>query len=273
MEKSKTVEKQKYYFWNTLAFCFFSRDLYEDVGTRWKGTGYGFLFLILAILSIPSVVGLQWGISTALPEFAKKIPDFKIEKGIFFSSVQQPYSLVGEKGGVFIDTTGKINSPDQVPGHENLEYLILVTRTKLTTYRSRLGVVEEKTADLSKFPSFSVDQEKLQSWTRSIIRWSGAVCYPFLLVFWFCFEVIVLLFYALLGMLFSLVTAKGLDYVVVLRLSVISHVPVLILSALLGLGNLHLPGQWFCFFALSAGYLYFAVSSQKAADSTALEAL
>jgi hypothetical protein len=265
---------RKYSFWKSIIYSFFSKDFYQDVGERWEGTGYGYLFWVLLLLSVLRAADLQWEASAQLPGFVKKIPDFKMEKGEFSVNIPQPYTFVMEKSGyaygIVVDTTGKINSLEQVPNNEKMDNFILLNKAKLSVRRKPFGLVDDKTYDLTKLPSFSVDQEKLGRWTAILLRWVGFAFFAYHMIFWFLFEMVALLVFGLIGLMFSAMTGRSLGFEKALRLAVASHVPGFIISTLLFLVNLHFPladisfpGMGFCLFALSAAYLYFAVHSQK----------
>src|ERR1700734_1902704 len=121
MRKTKKTDKRKYSIWSAFVFSFFSKDLYQDVGKKWKGTGFGYLVLIVALIWIPRAAWWQCQICDGLPGFVQQIPQFKIEKGVFSSSVKQPYFLLTDNSGLIVDTTGKINSLAQVPGIEKMQ--------------------------------------------------------------------------------------------------------------------------------------------------------
>jgi hypothetical protein len=252
--------QQKYSIWNAFVFSFFSRDLYVDVGKRWKGTGLGYLFLIGVIFTLFTAACFQWAAFEYLPGFVKKIPDFKIEKNVFSTSVEQPYVLEFYGSAIVLDTTGKIKGLDQVPGIEKLKNCILVTKTQFMSRQMGRG---DKVSTLSNMPNFSVNQEELGHWADILIEVSGTAYFLIVVTFGYLCRVIILLIYGLLGMLISEILGKGLDYNVALRLAVISHIPPYAITTLWTICGPHLPLQTLWSFLLSTGFLYFAVSSQE----------
>jgi hypothetical protein len=40
---------RRYSIFHPLVLAFYSKPLYQDVGRRWKGTGLGYLLLLLAV--------------------------------------------------------------------------------------------------------------------------------------------------------------------------------------------------------------------------------
>jgi len=272
MEKNKDSNGQKYSIWKAFILSFYSKDLYSDVGEKWKGSGYGFLFLLVVLFSLPRAIGVQWQATTQLPGFVEKIPDFKLEKGIFSSSVQQPFKFEIQRTGLTIDTTGKVKSLRDIPNLENMDNYFLVNKTKASIHRNRLGDVEDKTYDLAKVDSFSIDRVKLKHWSDAIIPWVGIVYYPLLVIFWFAFEAIAILIYGLFGIVFSEMRGKGLNYNVALRLSVVSHIPGIFFFTILAIFDVNLPMPYLFYLLVSGTVLFFAVNSQRRPQPPPLQA-
>src|ERR1700722_11290978 len=126
MKRKNQKSKSKSPVWKIIIFSFFSRGLYSEVAGRWSGTGFSFLFLILVVLSVPAAIHLQSAVSELLPGVTAEIPDFKITNGEFSSPVAQPYRVdFSPTAALVIDTTGKINQLDQIPGVESLQTAVL----------------------------------------------------------------------------------------------------------------------------------------------------
>jgi|GEM_PF-6342579 len=262
-EGSDIQEERKYNVWQAIALSLFSRDLYQDVGKRWKGTGFGILFWIVAVLSIFRAVDVQWAANQKVPGIVARIPEFKIEKGVFSTGAQQPYIKEFYETVVVLDTTGKINSLQQIPDIEKIKNGVLITKDQMFMRRVRFGVVEDKAHPLAKMPDFNVTQEKLKHWGEIFVDFVGIFVFFFLVTFWYAAEVLARLLFGLLGVLISEMRHQGVDYVVALRLAVVSHVPILIVSTFLNLCGLPLPWPYFSSFVVSLGFLFFAVVSQE----------
>jgi hypothetical protein len=254
---------KKFSFWKAWVHCFFSKELYADVGANWKGTGYGVLLLMILILSVLRGAESQWKISKVFPPFAAKIPPFKLEKGVFSAEAPQPYRLDFPGGAIVFDTTGRTRGLADVPDSGDLKSLLLVTRTQVFLRRQRLGQTLDKSHDLSKYPSFAFDRERLDRWTANIVRWSGLFVFFWGAFIWFLVNAATLPLYALLGVWFADLRKGSLDFPVALRLAAVSHFPAMIVfTALPFLG--YRPSWYFLWpFLVSAGYLFFAVRSQE----------
>lgn len=149
LNEDNPVER-KYSIWNALVLSFYSRDLYADVGRAWKGTGYVYLVLILAIVSFFYAVDFQFAAIDKVPGFAEKVPEFQIVNGQFSTSALQPYIWGSSESAIVFDTTGKIKTLDQIPGAGEMGSFLLVTKTQVLTRRHRFGQTEEKTFELAK---------------------------------------------------------------------------------------------------------------------------
>ncbi len=259
----KVKLKKKTSAWKTLLGSFFSRELYLEVAERWSGTGFGFLFLLLVVLSVPQAILLQSMASRVLPGISDKIPDFQIEGGQFSSPVTQPYRVdFSPTAALVIDTTGKINQLDQIPGVENLQTVVLATKTQFQERRVSLGLSRDQVRDWASLPGASVSREAIKHWTDFLVRWSGSLGYFCLVLLWFLFEVAALLIYALGGLLFAKGFKKKLDYDQSLRLSVVSHAPALIIATLFLIVQMNEMPLWGAII-ISIAFLAFAVSCQK----------
>jgi Protein of unknown function (DUF1189) len=263
MKRETQKLKSKSPAWKVILFSFFSREIYSEVAGRWSGTGFSFLFLFLVILSVPEAIRLQLVVSEYLPGVTAKIPDFKIANGEFSSSVAQPYRVdFSPTAALVIDTTGKINQLDLIPGIESLRTAVLVTKNQWQERRVSWGLSRDQIRNFASFPSLGVTREQVKSWTDFLVRWAGSLGYFFIVLFLFFFEVAALCVYGLLGLLFAKVLKRRLDYDQSLRLSVVSHVPALTLSAILPLtGLVDLP--FWGTILISMGYLGFAVAGEK----------
>ncbi len=261
MKKQKL--KKKTPAWKTILFSLFSPELYLEVGERWSGTGFGFLFLLLVVLAVPQAILLQSAASQVLPGIADKIPDFQIEGGQFSSPVSQPYRVdFSSVSALVIDTTGKINQLDKIPGVENLQTALLATKTQFQERRVSLGLARDQVRNWALFPDLSVTGEKLKRWTDFLVRWSGSLGYFCIVLFWFLFEMAALLIYALGGLLVAKGLKKRLDYDQSLRLAVVSHAPALTaLTVFLIFWRDEMP-LWAAIL-ISIAFLFFAVSCQK----------
>ncbi|MDQ2921260.1 MAG: DUF1189 domain-containing protein [Acidobacteriota bacterium] len=248
---------KRYSIFHPLVLSFFSKSLYRDVGKHWRGTGLLYLFLVLALVWIPTIIKGQLNISNWVDgdskEFTKQIPAITISKGQVSTDVATPYFIKDPKTGnnmAIIDTTGEYETL------ENTDAILLLTKSKLI---AKKNATETQTYDLSGVQSFHVDRSYVESWLATVKRWFVPVLYPLALIFSFIFRAVQILIYALIGLLFAHMLHANLSYKTLMRLAAISITPVLILDLLFEFVPVHIPWWSLLGIVIALAYLFFAV--------------
>lgn len=238
---------------------FYSGQLYQDVGLNWRGIGFGYLFLLLAVCAIPKMFKLHNNLSLFIdkeaPPFIEQVPKITIEKGEVHIDQPQPYYIkVPDSNQVLaiIDTTGQIQSL------ENTEAFALLMKTKLIM---RQNNVESRTYDLSQIKSFVVDQDKITGWLNAIQKVVLPFLYPFVLLGSFIFRSIQALIYAAIGLLFAALCKIKLSYAALLRLAVVAVTPCIILRTVFEIVSLRIPMAGLLFFLIAMAYLFWGVKT------------
>ena len=92
---------KRYSIFHPLVLSFFSKSLYRDVAKHWRGTGLLYLFIILALIWIPSIIKGQLATSAWVDgdskEITKQIPAITISKGQVSTDVTTPYFIKDPK--------------------------------------------------------------------------------------------------------------------------------------------------------------------------------
>ena len=108
---------KKYSIIHAPVMSFFSMDFYRDVGLNWKGVGFGYLFLLLAVFWVPKIIRIQWMASDFVeyeaPDVVGQVPEITIADGEVSIKEPQPYYITmpdSNKAIAIIDTTGSIVS-------------------------------------------------------------------------------------------------------------------------------------------------------------------
>jgi len=251
---------KRYSILHPLYLSFFSRDLYRDVRTNWKGTGFLYLLLLLSITWLPVMYKLHFGISKGVqqeaPKYLDQVPKITIVRGEVSIDRPVPYTISDPDSRtplMVIDTSGTISSLEQTTA------LALLTKNKFM-YRQAHGA-ETRIYDLSQIDAFTLDRDLVNEWVQAFRKFFAALAYPFALAASFAYRVLQLLLYAALGMLFVSMLKVPLDYLAVLRLASVSITPAIILSTLRTLTGLHVPALWLVCFVIAMGYLFFAVKA------------
>jgi hypothetical protein len=245
---------------HSLYLSFFSRDLYQDVRTNWKGTGFLYLLLLLSLTWLPVMVNvhrvMSEGIKLDGPKYTDQVPKIAILHGEVSLDRPVPYTISDPDSStplLVIDTSGSITSFEQTTA------LAILTKNKFM-YRKANGT-ETRIYDLSGIDDFTLDRDRVNGWVQAFGKYFATLAYPFALALSFAYRVLQMLLYAAIGMLFVKMLKAPLDYLAVLRLASVSITPVIILSTLQMLTGLHVPAYWLVCFAVAMGYLFFAVKS------------
>jgi hypothetical protein len=255
---------KRYSIFHPLVLAFFSKSLYRDVAKHWRGTGLLYIFVILALVWIPTIIKGQLGMSRWVEgdskELTKQIPAITISKGQVSTDVATPYFIKDLKTGTdiaIIDTSGTYNSLDKTDAK------LLLTKSKMIMSKS---ATETQTYDLSGVQSFYVDRARVENWLAAARRWFVPVLYPLAVIFSFIFRAIQILIYALIGLLFANMLHAKLSYKTLMRLSAIAITPVLVLNLLFEFVPIRIPWWFLLGIVIALGYLFFAVKVNADAE-------
>ncbi|HVQ37851.1 MAG TPA: DUF1189 domain-containing protein [Pyrinomonadaceae bacterium] len=250
---------KRYSIFHPLVLSFFSKSLYKDVGKNWRGTGLLYLFLLLALVWIPTVIKGQLGISAWVngesKEITKQIPAITISKGQVSTDVPTPHIIKDPKTAediAIIDTSGTYQNLD------SSDAKLLLTKSKLIVRRR---ATDSQTYDLSGVQSFSLDQAKVDGWLATTKTWFTPIVYPLALISSFIFRAIQILIYALVGLGFARMLKTNLDFKALMRLSAIAITPVLLLNLLFEFVPGRIPGWFILGIIVALGYLFFGVKA------------
>ncbi len=258
---------KKYSILHPLALSFFSKGLYPDVAPQWRGTGFLYLFLLLALAWIPQTIKVHIGFAERLdenaPAFLLQVPPITIRNGEVSTPVETPYVITSNTGEAIaiIDLTGEYTHLDDTTA------VILLTEDKLylkNEQRRRTDI-----HDLSRVQNFSLDRSDFERWAVMARKWLWLGFYLVVVPSEFVYRIVQALLYAAVGLLFCQSLKISLEYLTLVRLAVIAVTPVILLQTALGLANIRFPGAFVLWLAIALGYLYFAVKANtEAAPST-----
>jgi hypothetical protein len=241
---------KKFSIFHIPIYSFFSAELYRDIGLNWKGVAYGYLFLLLAVCTIPGMFKIHRGLAAFIdkeaPKLINQVPKITIENGEVHIDEPQPYYIMEPDSNellAIIDTTGQIQSLDDANA------FVLLTKTKLL---QRQSPREIRTYDLSQVKHFVLEQSMLVRWVDIFKKLLVPVLYPFVLVGSFVFRIIQSLIYAAIGLAFAGWLKVKLSYEALIRLSVTAVTPGIIVRTVLEIASVKIPvpNLWFLLAAL-----------------------
>lgn len=251
--------KQHNYF-EAFYLSFYSAPLYRDAGRNWKGTGFLYLLLLLALAWIPEMAGIHTRISEAIDNegqaFAAQVPAITISDGEVSTDVETPYFIRDpgtDKVWAIIDLTGEYTSL------ADTEAELLLTRNEVLMRRDRGTIHETRAYDLSDVDSFTLSGEDVSRWLEAAKSWLVILFYPFAVLFSFVYRIIQALIYAAIGLLIARSLKVELAYGTLLRLAVVALTPVIILDTVRSVASVSIPALWLVAFAVAMGYLIFAI--------------
>lgn len=258
---------KKYSILHPLVLSFGSKDLYQDVGQNWRGTGFLYLFLLLALAWIPIAFKVHTGfvkwLNENAPAFLLQVPSITIHNGQVSTDVDTPYIITSNKGEpiAIIDLTGQYTDLDDTTA------VILLTEDKLHLKQENRR--QTQVHDLSQVQQFSLNRQDLEAWAVWARTWFGVMFYLVVLLSEFVYRIVQALLYAAVGLLFCKSLKTSLDYLTLVRLAVIALTPVILVQTILSATDIRFPGAWLLWLAVALGYLYFAVKANADAPAPA----
>jgi hypothetical protein len=249
--------KAKYRIWHLPLLSFYSRRLYRDVSSHWKGTNLGYLCLLLAICLIPAVRNgarrAEAIIDAKADIFLMQIPPMQFTNGRLVVDAPQPYSIIeGNSTVLLIDTTGEISAP------EDAGALALLTGTQLQLkQKGQPPVVYE----LSDFGDMEMSQAVASTIVERTKQFFVPVFYGLAYVVSLVLFVMAALLCAVVALIFGAMMNKDLNFASGLRLSAVALTPPAILGGGLELANRSIP--FFLYLLLALAYLYRVVGAAR----------
>ena len=238
---------------------FFSPNFYRDVGLNWKGTGFAYLLLLLAICWIPTFVQFHYSVGDYVenktPAITSQIPQISIIKGEASADVTQPYKIIDPDNGkvlVLIDTTSEAVSLEGSGAQSILKKNEVIFKK---------NDVETRIISLKKIEKFTLNQQKVSGWLTLFRKYCAVVFFPFAVLWSFIFRILQILVYAAIGIVFMKWCKGSESYQTLIRLSVMAVSPVIILSTVIRVTDVRIPLDALLYFLLAMVYLFLGVKA------------
>jgi hypothetical protein len=236
---------------------FYSKALYRDACFCWKGTGFTYLFLLLAVCWMPSLVKFHFMISKSirkdLAPIISQIPQITITNGTASVDAPQPYTIKSpetKKVLFVIDTTGRINTLKEAEARG------LMTKKEIIIQKNDL---ETRTFSFKSIDHLIVNQKKVAGWSETARKYLAITFYPFAVAGSFIFRIIQMVLYAAIGLMFASWFRSKISYDCLLRLSVVAVTPCIIINTILGVTGVTVPFAGLWSFVVTMIYLFIGV--------------
>lgn len=258
---------KRYSVFHPIVMSFFSRSLYRDVGQNWRGSGFAYLLLLLAICWIPILFlfdrSLDAFVAHEAPAMIAKVPVVTIKNGNLSINADLPY-IIKDEGNVpfiVINPNADYDELSKQPGQ------IYVMKNKIAI---RKDANQTQIIDIPKETNMTLGPEQVSAGVKFINRWLAAIFYPILVISSYIYRVIQALLYAGIGsLIISRMVGVRLDYTTILRLATIAVTPVIVISTVLDIFSISFPFQLLLYFVITMLYLGFGIKANK--DSVAAQ--
>ena len=100
-------------------FLFWSPRLWRNVGQRWRGIGFWYVVLLVAITFAGAAVWLSRAMDDLAKTVPPQVPKITIANGVATVDVPQPYYIREPHSGqilAILDTTGAVTAPRRACG-------------------------------------------------------------------------------------------------------------------------------------------------------------
>jgi hypothetical protein len=276
----KPIDTPVYSYLSALYKAFYSRQLYIDVGKRWKGFGFLYLFFLLAILMLPLSVKIAGNFKRAfqneIVEPLAALPILYIQNGKL--SIEQPVPFViknrRKEDVLIVDTSGKITDFSKEYPH----LYILITDKKIAMKMPQLqifhaddlpinnGVPMTQHFDLSTNGIFDGKQFVNEPGVARLKLFSQIIIYPILLFAMTASFCVLYLVLGLLGQFFaSVFFSYSINYLNATRLLIVSSTPMLCVLFVFLTLDVTFWGMGALLLLLLAGYYYYGLFAVKGA--------
>jgi hypothetical protein len=220
--------------------------LWRDAGRRWRGVGFFYMLILLAVSWAVSMGSCHSSVAKFVhekgPEFAKEIPSIDIKDGVVSTDVEEPYVIANpdtKKPFLVIDTTGETTEPPPEPPSMLLTRNALIVRTENKV----------QTIDLSEVKAYHLDSQTAQGYFDWLLSVYWSLWFPILVVISMFWRFLQMLLYGLIAMAVASTVRPPLKFSACMRLAALAVTPVIVIETIasaLGFGPvLILSCGWF----------------------------
>lgn len=241
--------------------AFYSRDFYRDVAREWRGTGLGYLFMLVALISLMLCVRLHFQSQKAPGEarpFLEQFPEeLTITKGIISTKENAPYTFNDPETG---KATVIIDTRQEKPPTDLGDVKLFVARTKIAFQKNKY---ETRVFDLAAIDNLVLTPQKLERWIGIFFKWIATVLFPFVLGGLYFYRCVQALLFSVVTLILLKIFKAELGYGAVLRLTVIAMSAPLLVFEIVRIAGQKLPLAGTLYFFIVLALIFFAAHSQK----------
>lgn len=249
-------QTRSYPFYSALWNGFYNKDFYAHVALYWRGAGFAYLLLAVALALAPMMVGLQVAVNAFLrnevPYILNQLPEITIENGAASVEVEQPYVIYtrDKKPFMVIDTTGGAQDIEAVIVLQEREVIIRKNATEARHYE--LTEMQERTV---------ITRETIEELIDTVKPWLLPVSFAVMLIAFYIFRLLQALWYAVLGLLIARIQNVQLPFDALLQLAMVALAAPMLVTALLVFTGISFP--WYATFVMAMFYLWFGIRASK----------
>ncbi|AIL65137.1 hypothetical protein NOVO_03755 [Rickettsiales bacterium Ac37b] len=278
------------YFFSVIIASFYSKPLYQNVYRKWQSYNFLFIFIVIALTSIPATILWVYKVYTIdlsnipynyniddedtssinesnaiLKNIIEQFPKITIENGIIYTNSREPIYIINPANSkviAIIDTTEHISSL------AGTDALLLITRKEImfkAWWQEGKTIRYYITELLPNNNTVIVTPDNIKLWISSLrtnILWFiPFILYPINIFIAFISNLLRILFYTTCGMALTKIKNLNLSYPGLLRTQVLASVPYIIYyNVLLPIIAYFIPFKSIhsIFLLISIGYSIFA---------------
>jgi hypothetical protein len=246
---------------NALWKSFFSRPLYLEVFTHWRGFGLLYLLTLSCIQTVISTSQLDARIHILIrdksPALLQQLPTLTLKEGRMFTPEDRPYSIYSDtqkKRLVLIDT-----SLDEAPADLG-DTPVFVGKTQLTYLNA---FQKPQVFDFAIAQDMVLDQKRIIAWLTFISDWAALLMFPILWLVQSFFLLLQTLFFSIFTYTNFKTAPFPASYPSILRLTSVALTPTVFFSLLMGILMVQSFWSSFLYVLLAVGYVSYACNSVK----------
>lgn len=265
-----------YSFLKAPLLSFYSQPFYRAVVREWRGLGFGYLFLLLLITWVPSLLVLNSLVRDVrrdvLPAVLEQIPSLELNNGVLSTDAEMPFVIRTPAG---VDVTSDRSVSVEVTEEGDIIAIIDIDASPddferlntelLLTDRELVFIGENDRPEVFSFNQLAVlgnvrfDRDTVQGLYDVVGKWLSVWLLPVVTAGSFVYRAFQALLFAVIGMIIASTLKVQLSYSALVRLMVIALTPVIIINTLFNVVGITLPLWWFLSFMLMMTYLFLAI--------------